>query len=433
MNRFQRLTRTFGSSELLKSSEKDAQLTKKLEASKAASAVDVSLCTFWKTATAFFKALAAACKCQCREAHAAKLLLQHRASCRDKARFEMVFTINSTLGGSSAWEACTTRIEEDNHGGFVNESIVLVNKRGSCQKHHGTSTTTTRSQLAVRPKTPVVRSQSPRAKVQFAPSVLLTAPSAGCVVPRMRPIRTLCESLLAPEPDCRDYLHLPDEDRRYYICSVAKHARMPAYVTLEQILNGDVKPGPSRQECYAIALILASSFLQLLESPWFPPGSRAFDKTSVFFLADPCSPNVFLLHQPHIRRPFTALDTTDEDGETGSGGISRRLGVSASLVRLGITLLELCFRAPLEGQPYREALGAGRNEAQREAFDRAAAEEWLTEVDGEAGEHYAAAVLWCIVGNRTVPAGDRWWGEMFKEVVRPLQQSLDSFKRSLGA
>lgn len=430
-------------SRLLDSSEKDAQLTKTLEAAQVTSGINKSMCTFWKTATAFFRALAAACRCQCCDDHTARLLLQHRASCKEKARFDVIFTMQSAQASTRqavGWEACRTRIEEDDHGGFVKESVVLAEKRTTvCQPDYSRPTLATNTKVATRSKTatPV---PSP-ARVQFlqsTPTILLEAPTEDPSVAHIRPIGSICESLCGSDFDCRGYLDLPSEDRRYYVYAVAQHDRIPPSVTLEQILNGDVKPSPSRRESYAIALIVASSFLQLLESPWLPNDTRfgKFDKTSIVFFADAFDPNVFMLHEPHIRRDFKAFAAGNGNGNGNSTSLlpdstiqqQRGTGrVCDPLARLGIMLLELCFRAPLERQYWRTTWPSGSTDREKEGFDFLAARDWLSEVADEAGPDYAAAVSWCLVGNRSVPA-DKWRSEMLREVVKPLQRCLDCFK-----
>ncbi|KAL8376929.1 hypothetical protein RB595_007857 [Gaeumannomyces hyphopodioides] len=413
---------------LLDSSEKDAQLTRQLEVAQAASVLDNSLCTFWKTATAFFRALAAACRCHCRAEHAARLLLQHRASCKEKSQFEMLFTIQTTEDNQQQphpWEAFRTRIEEGNHGGFIRESHILIEKKTPCQTGQRSQLAATTTKVTLRARGGETPAQ--KAKVQFTPAVLLDTPSRGPDTPQFRPISTLCKSLCSPKTSCQGYLDLPDEDRRYYVYSVAQHAKVPPSVTLRQILNKDVKPLPTRRESYAIALIIASSFLQLADSPWLPnagSGHHSFANSSLIFLADPSNPNVFLLHQPHINRDFSVIAA---DGETNSTtNAARRGDIGPSLERLGITLLELCFRAPLEQQPCRALWPSGGSGQERDGYDFLAAKDWLREVNDEAGSEYAAAVSWCLLGNATAPA-DKWRSEMLNEVVRPLQRCLDCF------
>lgn len=205
---------------------------------------------------------------------------------------------------------------------------------------------------------------------------------------------------------------------------------MTGSVTLSQILNGEVRLSFTRKAIYTIAFIIASSFLQLLDSPWLPStaSSRAFDKLSIVFLADPSNPNIYLLNRPQISRMLKELASNDDSSTVQSRVAPQRSAdFSAPLARLGITLLELCFRSPLERQHCRMGWPPGSNDREMEGFDILAARDWLSEVAEETGSDYAAAVSWCLLGNKTVPA-DRWREEMLREVVKPLQRCLDSFK-----
>lgn len=208
----------------------------------------------------------------------------------------------------------------------------------------------------------------------------------------------------------------------------------PDSISLEQLLNHGTGPlGLDRNQSFGIALTIASSFLQLLDSPWFPTvgDACAFDKASITFLADPADPRTFLLDQPYIRRPFASLAAQQQQGANLGQHPPMRSLISAPLARLGITLLELCFRAPLEAQSHRKAFGPGDNEMLKQAFDELAAGKWLLEVQREAGRVYADAISWCLMGNRSVPA-DKWREEMLKEVVRPLQHCLDCLELAAG-
>ncbi|ELQ34924.1 hypothetical protein OOU_Y34scaffold00740g2 [Pyricularia oryzae Y34] len=356
--------------------------------------MDASLCRFWQTAAAFFRALAAACRCQCPSDHAASLLLQHRANCKEKAIFEIVFKKDPGASGpmgTASQEAYYTRIEE--HDGH--ELLKAMADGGRC-----------------------------------SPAITLQLPAKDPATAKIEPIKSLCQSLCGSHTDYRGYLNLPDEDKRYHVYSVAHHVTMPRSVTLAQILNGEVRPPLTRKGSYTVALIIASSFLQLLDSPWLPSAtsSRAFDKLSIVFLADPSDPNVFLLNRPQISRMFRELAPKNNSSSIQPSSAPQRLAdVSVPLARLGITLLELCFRSPLERQHWRTLYGPGASDNEREGFDVLAAIGWLREVADEAGPDYAAAVLWCLASHKTAPA-DRWREDMLREVLRPLQRCVDSFK-----
>lgn len=439
---------------LLESSDKDTELVRQRAVAQRASTVDTTLCNFWRTATAFFRALAVACRCQCRDRHAAELLLQYRPTGAggENPGFHVLFTteVESSAGAGtgSAWKACRTRIVEGDDGEPVKKSVVLLERTTISSPDHQRPAPTAKAapKVAIRSTTQAAGLQKPRARflecakssppscfspettksssedsrrnTRQTPSVPSTSPSPS----PLQPISTLCESLTGPgRPSCHGYLHLPDEDRRYYVYSVAQHEYVPTSVTLAQIIGGDVKPPPTRTQRYTIALIVASSLLQLHDSPWLPSIHKAhsLDKASIVFHKDSASPHVFPLDQPHIRRPFAALAAapTSQASSTSSSSFS------CSLSRLGITLLELCFSRSLESQPCRAKYPPVESEHLLAVYDNAAAHEWLEHVNGEAGGDYSAAVAWCLLGHKITPA-DRWRQEMLREVIAPLQRCL---------
>ena len=192
----------------------------------------------------------------------------------------------------------------------------------------------------------------------------------------------------------------------------------PDLVTLDQILRGQGLPMPKRRQRFALAFVLASSFLQLLESPWLPTSWKKSD--IVFFQSDDAPSGKFLLDQPHLNR------NRHHPREGHLRGIAteneRRKRLADALDLLGIVLLELCFGQLLEDQSYRSKYPhlQGMDEDIKAVLDVAAAKEWHGEIEEEAGYDYAQAVGWCFGGIlQTSP--DQWRKEMLTKVVRPLE------------
>ncbi|KAI6372431.1 hypothetical protein MCOR25_003752 [Pyricularia grisea] len=131
----------------------------------------------------------------------------------------------------------------------------------------------------------------------------------------------------------------------------------PDSVSLGQMLTS--KPPNFRVRC-KIALVLASSFVQLVDSPWMTE-PHAFDKDSVLFLPGK-------LDEPHIRRTFCTMAEAKQD-RNDCNKTSQPDVVSAPLSRLGITLLELCFGTTLQSQELRKSLPSGDTERMRDLFD----------------------------------------------------------------
>jgi hypothetical protein len=197
-------------------------------------------------------------------------------------------------------------------------------------------------------------------------------------------------------------------------------------VTLDQIIRGEASQRPTRRQRYTLALILASSFLQLTDTQWLPAAS--WRKADIVFYSngdtgDDVSGNTrhaIRLDRPHLSRSIGS-DPEDDDNTTSSSAAAVG-AIAQSLNQLGIVLLELCFGKPLEEQACRREWPAGGSEAERRGFDLLAARRWQYEVDEEAGADFSDAVGWCLGSQYRA---DRWRQEMLRQVVQPLQRCHD--------
>ncbi|KAK1764491.1 hypothetical protein QBC33DRAFT_613156 [Phialemonium atrogriseum] len=363
--------------------------------------IDMAVCNFWVQARSLLKALAAAWNCGCPE-HAAKLLLQHRTNQNLEVQFQVTFT-NSML---SCWDIWKTRISdvedaEDAMAASMQESAPVRN--------------THRQARQLRRARRLNDATTIGGELLTIPPIPSSCVQASTHVPLTRPISNLCVTPSQPEGMCCGYIL--NDNCRYYVYTIARHTTDTfSFKTLDQVLRGEVLPQPKRVERYTLALTVASSFLQLLDSGWLP---NSFNKTNILFVADADNPTMFLLDQPHINRVF---DNPLENADMTSAERGSRY--NDSLDRLGIMLLELCFGKTLEEQPCRKEWRAGENEKEKEVFDVGAAREWQCHVNGEAGPDYAEAVGWCLGGNRAAPP-DRWRQDMLRNVVQPLKRSCD--------
>ncbi|KAK3390305.1 hypothetical protein B0H63DRAFT_538556 [Podospora didyma] len=228
----------------------------------------------------------------------------------------------------------------------------------------------------------------------------------------IQPILSLCLSLQQKIDDqkCCGYLTEDVEGCRYYVPTVSgdPFASFPPSLAHDQILKG---ANITRKQRYLLSLILAPSFVQLLDTPWM---HVTWKKADIFFLQDASSPNRFGLDQPHLSH----CESLDKPPETGNVPNLRSLG--QSLDQLGIVLLELCFGKALEDQACRKQWGGGRYDTERSGFDTLAAREWMDEVEGEAGLEYFEAVSWCLRGRIT--REQQWRHDMLRCVVEPLQR-----------
>lgn len=229
------------------------------------------------------------------------------------------------------------------------------------------------------------------------------------------PITDLCRSL-----ECSDRQFcgfMAEEDYRYNVYQellILGRSNSPKSISLDLLLRnyGLPFPYPSRRQRIALASILSSSFLQLLESPWL---SASWQKSDVVFFEDPVHPGLFKLDEPHLDH---CLEENKEDSTPTE--TNRRMQLASSLEMLGVVLLELCFGKLLIAQPCRlKYPGTGDSIVER-ALDIQAAREWHGEIEEEAGHDYSVAVGWCLGGILSTPP-DRWREAMLGKVVHPLE------------
>lgn len=228
-----------------------------------------------------------------------------------------------------------------------------------------------------------------------------------------QPITNLCWSLECSNGQLCGFI--AEEDYRYYVYqepATLGRSRSPSSITLEGLLRKDGLPCPSRRQRYALAFILSSSFLQLLESPWL---SATWRKSDVVFFEDPAQPGAFKLDEPHLDNCLLRRSEPSPPTET-----SRRMQLSSSLEILGVVLLELCFGKLLEEQPCRLKYSNTMDNTIERALDIQAAREWHGDIEEEAGYDYSVAVGWCLGGILSTPP-DRWRETMLSKVVQSLE------------
>ncbi|KAL7945838.1 hypothetical protein V8C42DRAFT_352819 [Trichoderma barbatum] len=369
-----------------------------LEQRRASRDQNSAICSFWIQAKKLFKALAAAWKCHCRD-HFTRLLLQHRAT--KSTDFELLF-IKSL---PSYWEVTKARISNvDNPAGESNlakGTLKVAEKRPLRQPNH----------RSYRPPKSAMKKRMSITQTELLrpPSITITEVVVPQGLGTHQPISNLCVDLNQADGSCCGYLQMDEEDCRYFVYTVSSQCRNSiTSISLDRILRGDVSPRPTRRQRYTISLVLASSFLQLLETPWL---TSSFRKEDITFFSDPTNPNVFLLDQPHIARVLAT--TSPKDGVA--------LSLAQSLDQFGILLLELCFGKILADQPLRKEWPSGQTEQEQTMFDVLAARDWQCEVIEEAGSDYSDAIAWCLGGNRSAPR-ETWRQDMLRNVVSPLQR-----------
>ncbi|KAK0102753.1 hypothetical protein ONS95_006351 [Cadophora gregata] len=102
----------------------------------------------------------------------------------------------------------------------------------------------------------------------------------------------------------------------------------------------------STQKRIKLATILASSLLQLQTTPWL---TGSFENENIFFYRHG---QEICLDHPYVRHSFTP--TSCPSTNTTQSETELRHATRASLVNLGILLLELCFGQPIESTAIRK-------------------------------------------------------------------------------
>ncbi|KAI1657022.1 hypothetical protein F4813DRAFT_88770 [Daldinia decipiens] len=327
------------------------------------------ICGFWVNADTLFKTITLVWDECCKKEHLARLLLQHRTS--QDTDFSMFFIKQSP----SSW---------------LSQEARITHNRRKIQQQHDTA--------------PVVNRSS---NVSFSRDNLISC---------------ICTSLRHENSEYCGYL--ASKNGPYYMYKESQRQGQDLKnMTIDDILRRGAGPTPSRRQRYVLSLVLASSFVQLHETPWLP---ASWKKSDIVFIADENS-GVGFLDQPCLERELVA--TAPAKGKeyhqmsslaaTGNGKVEKAY---RSLELLGIVLLELCFGQLLEEQKFRQAYETpGLTEIQKYAFDAAAARQWSSQVKDEAGPDFNEAVRWCLDGCRITPPEDLR-REMLRRVIWPLER-----------
>ncbi|KAF7558495.1 hypothetical protein G7046_g5664 [Stylonectria norvegica] len=366
---------------LLDSGDKDTQLQQQRALRVKTTEIDTAICNFWIQARRLFKVLMANWNCR-----------------------------------SSCWIIHDTTISEGDKGATLTRSPSVMSKVQTQQPILPNHRQNALLKSDMRSKTNTTCVQLLKAPAVTMPSVKISARSASSTGIGINcPITSVCTSLEQAQGPCCGYL--ADDDFRYYIYPTSRKTTDKFQsVSLDQILRGEVLPQPSRTQRYTLSLTVASSVLQLLDSPWLP---RSLRKTDIVFLRDARDPKILRLDEPRVNRELVG-----QLQQPALGPASQTPTFSESLDFLGIILLELCFGRILEDHAYRKKWSAGQNDQERAVFDIMAARDWQCHVNEEAGFDYAEAVAWCLGGNRSTPP-DRWRQDMLRKVIQPLQRCRD--------
>lgn len=256
-----------------------------------------------------------------------------------------------------------------------------------------------------------------KAKVSFA----VTSEPTGD--PANLQITNLCTTIATCSADL-PYGCLKGDSRQYIVHPLRKTNDQPQkFVTLESLLSKSTIT-LSRRQRLQIALILASSHVQLHPTPWL---KSKWSKKDILFLCDEQDPTKVSTEQPYISRSLArAIQKNHENANSSSTNSS--YSFQDSLRNLGIMLLELCFGTAIEDHKMRRNIPI-IDEQSLQVFNYAIAIQWARDVVEEAGPEFSDAVTWCLHHTpESIGADgleDGWREDMFFKVVEPLKNCHD--------
>lgn len=371
------------------------------------------LLQFWRHADCMYKLLSEAWFCHCKGLHKTKLWLKQRVAttfelqmmmrfCHGAQRCVQMEFADNPLERSGMSPAFLSRLPLRPISQQPAGSSVLV------QHHHNTGTVGASSNGA----TTVIQETSKVSWVSTTPKQQQQA--------QQQPLadikeKGLCET--AKIPSCNAPIgFLTDHDTDSYYALSHSNGQSPpitmaGQTTLSEVLCGNVPVSPTRLQRYTIAATLASSFIRFESTPWI----RVWTSNDVYFSDGDSAGQAAKLK---YEEPFTLAQFDTVASPPGDNYKS-----------FGILLLELCFGKPLEEHTVwqRPTFAASKADPMVRHF---VACQWLDDVEGEAGEHFANAVRHCLQQSPANLQNNRWREEFVRSVVWPLQQCVEIMQPS---
>lgn len=244
--------------------------------------------------------------------------------------------------------------------------------------------------------------------VKWEVTELPTEPISTVIEGASSDITDLCTTIGCSNLGC-----LQDSDHKYFIYPVADiegSDNSLETVTLEDILSKTSPMKLTRRQRYSIALTIASSHLQLHDSPWLGP---QWSKKDILFHSK--NGNIVLTEEPYVSKDFLSKPSTPQ---------SSYFLADHGMSTLGIILLELCFGVALEDHEIRRNF-VSLDGQPNPGLDLVAAMQWCDRyANDEAGPEFAGAIEWCLRNATARQSGDKeqaWREELFTQVVEPLQ------------
>lgn len=360
-------------------------------------------------ACGLYSAICASWNCACPDSHTGHLLLQHRPEARLDLDAPIQFKVSFLI-------KLRANVDEFHMQELEIQSL-QQEKIGLARHDVVASATRVRFQVATQ-----------------------TGQNGSAATQRL--ITSLCSTLKATRSDV-NLGALRDQDGRYHIiksCRCSSQSTSRSLICLNEALSSLRTTGRppmftlSRMDRTFLAMLTASSVLQLYQTPWLPTISKQDIR-------------LFLIQGPEIgrsrldvSRPMTFRTFQNSDNMTDTG-LSQQSTADAPeantreiMLRLAIILLELCFGETIEDRPFREQY-YGPDKKPHRFTDLLTAKEWSDSVVGEAGFQYADVVKRCIdcnFGLVRIDLDDPDFRQVvYENVVEPLRETVERFSAEL--
>ena len=373
--------------------------------------------SFWQHAKTVYGLLQKAWRCDCFGFHHANLLLQHRTTPEVELNIFFVFSWNAKEREAPPWSCRRTKIRQ-----VMNEVSTTIPVPTYPAPLMPSKTT---NSFMLRPSLKS-RFTGSNKGVKWGASELPSETVEKPVDKASTEITDLCTTIASMQPSCSQLGCLRDTDHQYHIYSLPEEEGPSSTtietITLETLLSRMSPIRLSRRQRYSMALKLASSHLQLHDSPWLGKWSK---KDILFYTQ---SSNIILTEHPYISKSFLSETVPTSQPST-------YLLADHGMSTLGILLLELCFGIALEDHEIRRNF-VSLDGQPNPGLDLVAAMQWCDRyANDEAGPEFAGAIHWCLRNPtaRTMGANEQGWREeLFTQVVEPLQYCHKQLVAAVG-
>ena len=232
-------------------------------------------------------------------------------------------------------------------------------------------------------------------------------------------IKDLCSLLRASNTDMNCIGYLPDDEQHLHELVRAQESTLNNHmsvISLEALLR-DNERGFSRQQRHKIASIVASSMLQLQNTPWL---AQKFGKQDVLFYKQGST-----IHSdyPFIRHSFTSSKSSQANATHRTSPTARYLARD-SLSNLGIVLLEICYGQVIEDQPIRTKYLT--NGMPHEFTNFMTARDWAETVSEQEPEweHVIRCCISCMFEEKADWENKKFTAAVYESVVEPLEKMV---------